>query len=57
MSPPQQWKMLSEVSFAFQQRVLMHYPAPVALLAFWQGQSHISHIPRNVLSQQRHFPL
>lgn len=40
----------------FQQHILMDHPAPVALLAFWQGQGHVSHIPRNVLSQQRPFP-
>lgn len=41
----------------FQQPFLMDHPAPVALLAFWQYRGHMSHIPRNVLSQQRHFPL
>lgn len=40
----------------FQQHILIDHPAPVALLAFCQGQGHVSHIPRNVLSQQRHFP-
>lgn len=38
----------------FQQHFLMDHPAPVVL---WQYRGHISHIPRNVLSQQRHSPL
>lgn len=40
-------------SLLFQQHILIDHPAPAALLAFWQCQGHVSHIPR---TQQTHFP-
>lgn len=54
MPPPQQWEMLSKASFAFPAAFPDGSPAPGAPLPFWP---YWGHIPRNVLSQQSHFPL